>query len=437
MDRNNSSRCRGASRRARVWIPLITVVCLGGSAWACPPLTVEAGVARLAPCHRKLALRQIEQAINAHYVFVERRAAIIEKLRASERRHRYDVSDPEQLAERVTKDLQEVSRDGHLYLKYSPDEYAAALAPPASEAGLDSFRRTQALRVNHGLVEMRILTGNIRYLKIASFKWVPDGSSARAYDAAARFLAEGDATIVDLRGNGGGESDAADYFLQHLVGANAAAGRNSPRPFYLLIDGDVGSAAEAVSYDAKLRKTAILVGGTSYGAANNNKRFPISPRFILSVSYHRPIHPLSGTNWEGTGVTPDLAVGPTLALDTAHAEALRQLSARAEPTAALKVLYAWTLVALQARLHPPFVAEESLKKLQGRYGPIELRYEAGALKLYRPDRPRWPQGARLLPLTTDGLFSLAETEELRIRAQATHLEILRPGAAPERYSVVK
>lgn len=418
---------------------VLAMLCAAGVAWACPPLDAAAPVVRLAPCHRQLALQQIEQIINTHYVFVEKRAPIIEKLRKSQRQHRYEVSDPELLVERVNQDLQEISHDGHLYLKHNAQEYAAALAPPSSDAGMESFRKAQATRMNHGLVELRILSGNVRYLKLASFQWVGDGSSARAYDAAARFLAEGDAILVDLRGNGGGQSEAADYFLEHIVGANARArgvtstGTSPGKPLYLLIDNDVGSAAEAVAYDAKLRKTAILVGATTFGAANNNKRFPIAPRFILSVSYHRPVHPLSGTNWEGTGVSPDVAVPAAEALDAAFAEALRLLYARAGASDPMKAAYAWSLAAVEARLRRPAPSAELLRSLQGKYGPIELRYQERALRLYRPDRPRWPQGALLIPMTEDGLFALAETDELRIRVQPGYLEILRPSAAPEKY----
>ena len=379
------------------------------------------------------ALRQIEEVIAAHYVFADLRAPVVEALRSGASECRYDVSDPSQFAALVTEDLRRISQDGHLYLLSDPGQYTALLAPPASDQGIDAFRRAQAVRTNHGLTEMKVLSENIRYLRIEAFRWVPDGSTVEAYDAAAAFLAGGDAVVIDLRGNGGGESDAADYFLEHVIPPVSPVGGDTRKPVFILIDGFVGSAAEAVTYDAKLRGAAVIVGANSFGAANNSKRFPISPGLVLSVSYNRPIHPLSGTNWEGTGVSPDLAVAPALALEAAEAAAIAELDARAPAESPLKPRYAWRLVWLQSRLQPPTVTAERLATLEGRYGPIELRYESEELRLYRADRPRWPQGARLSALTDDGVFSLEGTDDLRVLITPSELAILRPGTESETY----
>jgi len=83
------------------------------------------------------------------------------------------------------------------------------------------------------------------------------------------------------------------------------------------VDGHVASAAEAVSYGLQQDKLATIVGANTYGAANNNKKLPIAPQFILSVSYNRPINPVTGTNWEGVGVIPDITISGSRALAAA------------------------------------------------------------------------------------------------------------------------
>lgn len=422
--------CRGVHRRRQSWMAVaigLLVVAGAPARAACP--TPENTASAETRARHQTVLRQIEAAIRTDYVFVELRDPLIDHLRAAEQACRYEGADDVRFAELVTEDLQSVSHDGHLYLTHDPALYAAMSAPPASDAGIEAFRRDEATRINHGLTEMRIISENIRYLKISAFKWVPDGTTARAYDAAAAFLAGGDAIIIDLRGNGGGESDAADYFLNHIVTLGRLAER--PRPFFILIDGRVGSAAEAVTYDAKLRGAAVIVGANSYGAANNNRRIPIAPGFVLSISYNRPIHPLSGTNWEGVGVEPDVRIDPALALEAAEQSALAELDARLPAASPLKERYAWRHTRLQAILHPAVVNSAGLVPLQGRYGAIELRYSDGALRLYRADRPRWPQGRALSPLTADGIFALDGTDDLRFRITPGRLEILRPGAPPE------
>jgi hypothetical protein len=375
----------------------------------------------LGKADRAAAIDAIVRGITANYVFADLRAPLVARLRTAAKRHRYDTADPAEFAERVTADLATVSRDGHLYLRNDPARYAAALAPPTSDTGLAAFARTQAIREHHGLTEQAILPGNIRYLKITGFKWVPDGSTARAYDQAATFLADGDAIILDLRGNGGGESDAADTCLDIIVRRLGGT-----RPFYILVDGLVGSAAEAVAYSAKLEKRAIIVGTRTFGAANNNRLLPIAPSFILSVSYNRPIHPISGTNWEGVGVTPDLVSEPRLASEVAQQAALKRLAAAPGVPFDRLAQYRWRSSLLNARIDPPVVTDAALRGHAGRYGPIEIRYAEGRLKLYREDRPRWPQGAILTPLTGDGRFALEGVDVLRARLFGNTLEIYRP-----------
>lgn len=375
-------------------------------------------------------LRSIKDLIAAHYVFEALREPLATALDTSEARGRYDVADPDQFASRVTEDFQSVTRDGHLYLRRDPARYAAMLATPDSGDALDALSRARAIRRNHGLVEMSVRPENIRYLRLTNFDWVADGSTARAYDAAAAFLAEGDAVILDLRGNGGGQSDAADYALRTLLGVRPVETADRT-PLYLLVDGDTGSAAEAVAYDTKVRGTAVLVGAPTYGAANNVRHFPVAPDFILSMSYKRPIHPITGANWEGVGVIPDIAAEPALALEVAELQALERLSASSPDGSAARTGYVWRAEGVRARLEAPVLDPAELERLAGRHGAIEIRYDAGVLRLFREDRPRWPQGARLVPMSQDGLFSMEGTDDVRFRFTGGDLLILRPSAAPE------
>jgi hypothetical protein len=354
------------------------------------------------------------------------------------------VDDPAVFAERITDDLRSVSRDKHLGLTVNPGAYAAALVPSQTEP----FRRRRAIRGHHGLTETRLLPGNIRYLKIAGFEWVPDETGA-VYDGAMKFLKDADALIIDLRGNGGGWHFAVQYLVSHFLDedtlevtflegsktpvqsrtlAHLPAGRLKDKPLYVLIDGGVASAAEAFAYDVQQFKLGELIGARTAGAANNNKLLPIAPAFLLSVSYGRPLHAVSQGNWEGDGVAPTVEAPPAQALEVAHSLALQRLTRTAGITPERQAEYAWAQIGVEARLHPVSFAPGRLKPLAGRYGEVAVELRDGALWLVRRNRPT----VRLSPLTSDGLFAVDGSELLRVRLTGNSLELLLAGAPSPR-----
>jgi hypothetical protein len=412
----------------------------------CLTVSARAQIApQLSADERTAALKSIKEKFQDLYVIPEMRPAIIERLNKAQQSGRYEVNDPYVFAERVTEDLKDVAHDEHLSLSYNQPAYKAALAPPQSDAGEEAFRHRRAIRNNHGLTEMRILPGNIRYLKIIRFEWVPDETGA-IYDEAMRFLKGGDAWIIDLRGNGGGTSSAANYFLSHFHAAGTfsytsyagsempqrtpaldylPAGRLRGKPLYVLINGNVGSAAEAVAYDLQQFKIATLVGAKTAGAANNNKLLPIAPGFILSISYGRPLHIITKTNWEGIGVKPDIECNPAIALDTAESLVLKQLAELPGVLLGNLTEYNWARTAVEARLHPVILTTVQMNAWSGRfsnvdYGEVKVSFIEGVLWLERPGRPR----TRLSPLTANGVFAIEGTELLRARLTGKTLELL-------------
>jgi hypothetical protein len=400
-----------------------------------------AAVAHPPRVDRTVTLRQIESAIESTYVFPELRPKLVAQLERSRRAHRYDVEDPNVFVQRLTEDMDSVAHDGHLYLTNDPAQYAAMMAPPASTDGAEAYRRALAVRDHSGLTKLEILSGNIRYLRLEHFQWIP-GVTATAYDDAARFLKDGDAIIIDLRSNGGGSSDAADYFSRAFLAPDPDPVRGTlpqsrardPRwigkATYLLVDGGVGSAAEAVAYGAQLEKTAIVVGSTTYGAANNNRKFPIAPQFVLSVSYNRPVNPISGTNWEGVGVQPDIAVAGSMALDAAELDALGRLG-KASVVPERRAEYRWAAASIQARLHPVTMDPARRRAAVGVYETVELKDSPEGLRFYRSDRPKRPQGVVVIPLDDEGLFEVPGYDDLRARVTATEL-VLMHGAEDAR-----
>ena len=393
---------------------------------------------------RDAVLDAIKAAFRKSYVFPEKTPAIIAKLDHAKAAGRYNVTNPNELAGLITSDLRDASQDGHAFLQYDPQRYAAATLSPADSTGQDlvGFDAAAARRDHHGLTELRVLAGNIRYLKIAGFAWVSD-ETGQAYDDAMRFLKGGDAVIIDLRGNGGGWPEAVQYLVSHFLKAgtleitfhqagqdpvqtrvldNLPAGRMIGKPLYVLIDQASASAAESFAYDVQQFKLGKLVGAATAGAANNNEFVPIAPGFMLSVSVGRPVHPVSKTNWEGAGVAPDVPVAPAHALDHAHALALRMLLEEHLPPE-IRADYAWALPEAEARLNPVTVPATTVQAAGGSYGQYVVTTEKGDLWIARPGHPLWPAPRRMRPLKAEGLFAVDGIAILRIGVKPDALEL--------------
>lgn len=398
----------------------------------------------VAPAQAEAALSEMERLVRERYVAVDKREPLAAVLRAGRASGRYGVTDPHELAVRVTEDLRAASGDGHLSLSWDPAEHAQLSAAPAGQdAGEADAYAEEARRANHGLGEMRILDGNVRYLRLDTFHWVPD-ATGEAYDGAMRFLRDGDAVIIDIRGNGGGSDRAVRYAVSHFmpgeperllmtfnddegrpdqsrVHGYLPAGRVTRGPLYILADSGSFSAAEEFAYHVKHFRLGTLVGERTGGGANNNALFPVAPGFVASISVFVPKHAVTGGNWEGTGVEPDVAAASRDALAAAHLHALEALAAKDGPG---RARHAWALPAARAALRPVALKPAELARYAGRYGDRAVEVRDGALVYRREGQP----DARLTPLG-DGLFAIEGRTSARLRfpagGKASALEVLR------------
>lgn len=105
-----------------------------------------------------------------HYVFPEVGAEVANRLAAATFEGRYDdLQAPEQLAERVTADLQLGNRDKHLRLKFHADAPPDETDPVAEEA---HWRRL-AERDAGGMARVERLDGNVGLLEIRPLLYDP------------------------------------------------------------------------------------------------------------------------------------------------------------------------------------------------------------------------------------------------------------------------
>ncbi len=168
------------------------------------------------------------------------------------------------------------------------------------------------------------------------------------------LLTHTDALVVDLRYNHGGDSDGVIILMSYLYAAEDTvhifdiywrpsnltrqywnmpdvAGRRYPKkPVWVLTSSRTFSGAESFAYDLQAQKRVTVVGEVTGGGAHPGDMVKVAPHFGIGVPMGRSINPVTKTDWEGTGVRPDVPTTAEKAFDTAYLAALRRQRARVD-----------------------------------------------------------------------------------------------------------
>jgi hypothetical protein len=248
-----------------------------------------------------------------------------------------DITNGAVFADALTKDLRAVSNDRHLHIDYAPFKQPAT--PPHEHPTPDDLNRMrhQMADNNCGFEKVEILPRNIGYLKFNMFG--PPAICAPTASAAMNLLAHTRALIIDLRENGGGDPAMVDFIVSYLFDTHEHVNdlynrsdnettqywtlpwvpgeRLTTQPVYVLTSHGTFSGAEEFTYDLKNLKRATIVGETTGGGAHPVRGVPIDAHFDIAVPVARPINPVTKTDWEGTGVTPDYKTSRDEALPAA------------------------------------------------------------------------------------------------------------------------
>lgn len=386
--------------------------------------------AQVAPAPRegRAVAEDVRKVIRENYVVQERRAAIDAVLAKGIASGRYDGVAPGELATRIRDDMAGVAHDKHLGLTYNPRAVGTPRHGPGAGGPPPDFA-AQARRSNHGVVELKVLPGNVRLMVYNGFVWSGDESAA-ALDDAMKFLMGGDAAIIDLRGNGGGSPEAVRHLASYFVPPNtllvtfhmrgdppttSSTGPNAPKlglwpkdkSIYVLTSGRTASAAEEFSSHVAGFNFATLVGETTAGAAYRNEIVPIAGGFALSVSVGRPELPNGRGDWEAKGVAPHVAVP----VDQAQAKALQLAYGRLGEgaTGGRKTDFEWLSAGQGAMVSPAPLARPA-EAYAGRFGPRVISVENGRLMYKRDGGVTTP----LLSIAPD-LFALEADPLARVR----------------------
>jgi peptidase S41-like protein len=290
---------------------------------------------------RRAVIDGIAKQLQAHYIFPDVANRMIAAVRDHLAHGDYDkITQGDEFAKALTKDLRDVSHDLHLGVMFGH--------PPQRRGGAPEDMQAALRAMNYGFGSIERMSGNVAHLVIDGFPPIPDD----ARDGLANLMsqvADADALIVDLRHNHGGSPETVALVASYLfdtpthindmysrdtgaitaswtLGDVKGARFGGKKPMYVLTSKETFSGGEELAYDLQALRRAKTVGETTGGGAHPVGARPIDASFMILVPSGRPINPVTKTDWEGVGVKPDIPVAADAALDEAHRRAVDDIA---------------------------------------------------------------------------------------------------------------
>lgn len=321
--------------------------------------------------------------ISQNYVFPDVGEQVSEMLMSNLGNGDYDGLSRPELADTLADQIRNLTHDLHFGVRALPPNWT----PPTDEED-DGLRPGPSAPFGFSSVER--LDGNIGYINLRGFNNV--NYIGETVEAAMQLLQGSSAVIFDLRQNGGGDPKAVQLISSYFFDPSESIHLNSlysrpddttteywthadfdtslampDVPMYVLTSNQTFSAAEEFTYNLKNLKRATIVGKSTGGGAHPVKSHLIDNQFVIRIPYARAVNPISGTNWEGTGVEPDIEVDADEALDTAITETLNDAYEGGDESVR------WGLATIRSKTNPVACSMEDLSEYAGNYGPRHIR----------------------------------------------------------------
>jgi hypothetical protein len=331
---------------------------------------------------KKQALATLTNALENDYPFPEVGDKVVSMLKAHEASGEYaSITSAKAFSELLTKEMAEIAHDKHLGILYSANLVAPRPPPPPEANEILSTKQREMLAFNnYSLQKAQRLDGNVGLLQLNGFTGdTEDGGDTLA--GAMVFLANTGALIIDLRDNHGGAPGMvallASYFFggerpMHLNDMAYREKGSAPRTIqqfwtqvhvsgrkyldkdvYILTSQETFSAAEEFTYDMQALKRATVVGAVTAGGANPGRMHELGSHLAAFIPNGTSVNAVTGTNWEGKGIQPDVNVAAQDALKTAYTMALQHLIDKtSDPTQQARMKQALALIGAGTQAQP-------------------------------------------------------------------------------------
>ena len=287
-----------------------------------------------------------------------------------------------------------------------------------------------------GIAEAKVLPGNVGYVDIRMFKPLDRAGAREEAARAMKTVEDADALVFDLRMCSGGSPDMVHFLTSYLFPPEPKLlltyyhaheepeqaftlreipGRRMPDvPVFVLTSPMTASGGEEFGYGLEHHGRATLIGETTAGAAHGGGVHPVAAGFHAFVPDFRPVHPVTGGDWEGVGVVPDVRVDYAKALSEAHVRALEVLIDGAPSSTrrdALRSTLAEVRAAEEEQAMRAQLGEESASEYVGRFEYRTISAEDGVLYLQRDGGPK----LELIPSGAPDEFTLDLVPSAKIR----------------------
>ncbi len=275
-------------------------------------------------------INQVKELLEKNYIFLDKAKETNAHLDKLVQNGTFEGKSPNDFAELLTKELRKITKDKHLRFVYTKSRQASKETKPKFTK---NFRRYNVPMLRG----FQFHKNNIGYIDLAYFGGSKEHLSK--IDLVMKEMERADAIIIDMRRNGGGSPDTVNYLssyffdeklLLNSIYARAhdhteemwvaeVSGHKRPKvPVYILTSERTFSGAEDFSYTMQSRGRAIVIGEVTGGGAHPTRYHQIdNSDFGISIPFARTINTITKTNWEGTGVQPDIKMSADLAFDKA------------------------------------------------------------------------------------------------------------------------
>ncbi|MFH7002016.1 S41 family peptidase [Flavobacterium bizetiae] len=383
---------------------------------------------------KKQIIDSLTQKLEEFYIRPNAVGDIKKKLNENYKKGLYkDIVKPNEFGSKLSADLIEVSKDLHFSVRYDPEWTENQLKKEDKEVQkkIKAEELAEAKKKNFGFQQVRILEGNVGYLKFDYFEDPAIGSETAA--SAMQFLSTTDALIIDLRQNNGGAMEMGQFLTSYFYSGkelplykyyyneknrkkveremwllpSVPGKRLEDIDIYILTSSVTFSAAEWMSYSLQNLKRVTIVGEKTAGGAHPIDRKVLPDGFSVNIPFGEVKDPITNLDFEGKGVMPDVLCKNEEAVNTSHILALQKLSAKnKEITNNLN----WYIPIIKNRQKAANINSTVLKSYQGKYGKSELKLENDNLYY------KWNNLFTLLltPLEQD-LFLVDGIDDFRIK----------------------
>ena len=275
--------------------------------------------------------------LEKNYIFQDLGKVMSDSLRHGLTIGLFDKRNPREFGKKVNEYLRKISGDKHFSFFFEPN-VARDLKIPERKNFNDHFLETEKEN-NFYIFPIKFLEDNIGYFRIDEL--VDPTHAGDKIEMALDSLSHAKAIIIDLRNNNGGEPEMVQRIISHFYSKDTSIhlndiyfrntnktieywtlpnlkGNYMPQmPLYILTGKHTASGAEELAYDLINLHRATIIGEPTAGGAHPGDLLPVGDRFVMFMPEGNALNPYSKSNWEKTGVVPDIYVKEDKALDKA------------------------------------------------------------------------------------------------------------------------